>query len=417
MNKVDRLFLWLLLIIGVVFFGANVYLTKTMHSENGRLYRVEINRVVSRIAEGLPADMWQQGCTTITAVVPGVDITENPKQFLEGNNQDYVIREVAGEYYRIDYQSQGNEINRKTRVVVNLGIGVMALTMMLFFAYIRTQLLTPFHRLKEVPYELSKGNLSVPLKENKNRYFGKFVWGLNLLRENLEDQRIREYELQKEKKTLILSVSHDIKTPLSAIKLYAKALSRNLYEGIEKQQQIAENIDHKANEIESFVAQIIAASNEEFLDLEVHNGEFYLSALIQQLNQYYTEKMALLQIEFVIEKYADCILKGDLNRAGEVLQNMIENAIKYGDGRRIRILVSSEEDCRLVTVENSGSTLSTNELPHIFESFWRGSNVSGNSGSGLGLYICRQLMNKMNGEVFARCEDDQVRVTAVFQTA
>ena len=97
-----------------------------------------------------------------------------------------------------------------------------------------------------------------------------------------------------------------------------------------------------------------------------------------------------------------------------MLQNIIENAVKYGDGRLIEITFSREEDCQLVQIANTGCTLSDNELPHIFESFWRGSNVGGTGGSGLGLYICRSLMRRMNGDIFAQTSDGNMIVTAVF---
>ena len=93
----------------------------------------------------------------------------------------------------------------------------------------------------------------------------------------------------------------------------------------------------------------------------------------------------------------------------------MENAIKYGDGGYITIGFSREEDCCLVTVINSGCTLSKEQLPYIFNSFWRGSNVENKSGSGLGLYICKQLMRKMDGDIYGDCIGDEMEVTAVFR--
>ena len=241
------------------------------------------------------------------------------------------------------------------------------------------------------------------MQENKSRFFGRFVWGMDLLREKLEQQKIEELQLQKEKKTLILSLSHDIKTPLSAIKLYAKALSKGLYEDKEKQLEIAENINIKTDEIENYISQIMKASKEDFLSLEVNNKEFYLSEVMNEIEAYYADKLKLLSTDFTLADYTHCLLAGDKERMVEVLQNVLENAVKYGDGKFIKIDFSDEENCRLITISNSGCTLSDNELPHIFDSFWRGSNTGNNSGSGLGLYICRQLMNKMNGDIFARC--------------
>ncbi len=95
----------------------------------------------------------------------------------------------------------------------------------------------------------------------------------------------------------------------------------------------------------------------------------------------------------------------------------LENAIKYGDGQGIGISFSSEEDCELITVSNKGCGLAEDELPCIFDSFWRGSNAKSTKGSGLGLYICRQLMRRMEGEIYASLQGDELRVTAVFSRA
>jgi signal transduction histidine kinase len=259
--------------------------------------------------------------------------------------------------------------------------------------------------------------LTVPLKDNGNRFFGRFIWGVDLLREKLEKQKATELNMQREKKTLLLSLSHDIKTPLSAIKLYSKALSKNLYQNTEKQKEIADNINDKADEIEYYVSQIISASREDFLSFDVEISEFYLSELVNAVNNYYSEKFDLNKTIFTIEEYSDCILKGDLNRSIEVIQNLLENTIKYGDGNRVDISFAQEENCILVTVTNTGADLPIDETVHLFDSFYRGSNASNKPGSGLGLYICKSLMTRMNGDIYAQIEGGIMKVTAVFNKA
>ena len=267
--------------------------------------------------------------------------------------------------------------------------------------YVRQKILRPFTRFVQLPYELSKGNLTLPLKENKDRFFGKFMWGMDLLRESLEETKTRELELQKEKKVLLLSLSHDIKTPLSAIHLYAQALCRNLYREESKKQEIAGKIKEKAEEIEVYVSEIVKASNEDFLSFQVENREIYVGETLEEIRIYYEEKMELYQLEFKMEPYSNCLVWGDSARLTEALQNVVENAVKYGDGRKIRIQSRREEEEYIIVVQNTGCGLSSKELPHIFDSFFRGSNVGKNPGSGLGLYICRQLMHQMEGEITA----------------
>nr|MBP3598424.1 HAMP domain-containing histidine kinase [Eubacterium sp.] len=414
MKKYNQMLAIVLVIMAMIFVGTNLYLS-TMKEPKGREHRVEIERAAMEVKENGLTAVNLEKYPTIVRIVAGK--VADDKSFYEGEEEDYVIRNIDGVDYRFDYEASSQEYQSQMRQMVNIVLGIVTLLVLAMFGFIKVRVLRPFHQLSELPYELSKGNMTMPLKENKERFFGRFLWGMDLLRERLEAQKVSEYELQKEKKTLILSISHDIKTPLSAIKLYAKALMKNLYQDSEKQVEIAGHINDKADEIENFVSQIIKASNEDFLSLEVENGEFYLAEILEKITTYYTEKLELLQIDFEVESVGNCLLKGDSDRAVEVLQNLFENALKYGDGRKISLSFSEEENYRMITVSNTGCTLSDSEVPHIFDSFWRGSNVGSHGGSGLGLYICRQLMQKMGGEIYAKCTDGKMEVTVLFSRA
>ena len=414
MKRFDQLILAVTGLLLLIFLVANLSGMQQLKEQSMREYRVEISRLQNEIEQNGWESIQTEEYQFIKKVIPKED-TESMETFLEGGNSDYVIRFINGTYYRVEYEVSHTGNMKRAQKIWNTGMAVMILIITGILFFVRFRILRPFHILQEAPYELSRGNLSIGLKENKNRYFGKFVWGLNLLREQLEEQKEKELKLQKEKKTLILSISHDIKTPLSAIKLYARALSGNLYDTEEKLQEAAGGIQEKASEIETFVAQITEASRSEILNMEVKQGEFYLDDLMKNIKDYYKEKLKLLQIELEVGVFANTLVRGDLDRGIEVLQNMMENAVKYGDKRKITISVAEEEGCQLITVKNGGCQLQEQELPHIFDSFWRGSNVKRAEGSGLGLYICRQLMKKMDGDIFAIIQGNEMNVTAVFR--
>lgn len=394
-------------IIGVI----NLVLFVLKTPENGRPYRVEINRIALQIEqEGLESVVLSD-YEYVNAVVRYGD------NFYE-TASDYAVREINGELYRFDYTVPDRAADRQVFLIVNTALGVMGIFVLGSLLFVGKRILAPFERFTNLPYELAKGNLTVPVRESRNRFLGKFLWGMDLLRENLEQRKSRELELQREKKTLLLSLSHDIKTPLSAIKLYTKALSKNLYPDVDKQCMIAESIGNKADEIEGYVSRIITAAKEDFLSFDVENGEFYLSWLVETISAYYGEKLALVKQEFAVGKYRERLLFGDPDRSVEVLQNVMENALKYGDGKRIELLFpEDDEEGVLVAVRNGGCTLDQEELPHVFESFWRGANAGNRPGSGLGLYICRQLMHRMGGEIFAEIQGTQITVTVVFRKA
>lgn len=407
MKSFSKICLTIFIILIAVIAAGNYFLREKEQTDS-RLYRVEAQRIEHMINENGADSVDTDNFQHINAVVP-VEAEED----LYGISSDYLIIRTESGLFRLEYTPENNKTDNTPFYVFNACGIIILMVFMGAMLFLRQKIIAPFIRLRDVPQELAKGNLSVPIKESKGKFFGKFTWGLDMLRENLEQSRERELELQKDKKTLLLSLSHDIKTPLSAIKLYSKALSKGLYTEKSKQEEIFQNIDRKAEEIEKYVNEIVHASSEDFLSLSVNNTEFYLSEPVEKIRTYYSEKMELARVNFSIDEYSDCILKGDSERIVEVLQNIIENALKYGDGGFIKISFSDEEDCQLISVSNSGCTLSESETGHIFDSFWRGSNSGSCKGSGLGLYICRQLMRKMDGEAFAEINGDIITVTAV----
>lgn len=410
MKKFNLLLIAVIIAVALVFTGANIFLISSQNSSGSRPYRVEVNRIEQSIINNGFDSISTEGLEYVTNIERLNN--DNTKSFYN-TNSDYIIRQIDGETYRFDYcySTQGSD----SILILNISLAIVSLVLFATIIFVKIKIINPFNKLTDLPYELSRGNLSIPLKESKGRYFGRFIWGMDLLRERLEEQKASELELQKDKKTLVLSISHDIKTPLGVIELYSKALEKDLYKDENKKKEIAVNITQKCDEIKKYVNEIIKASNEDFLKLEVHNSEFYLSEMINEINTFYKDKLDLLKTDFTVNKYCDCIIKGDIDRSIEILQNIMENAIKYGDGKKISVSFEQEEDCMIVSVSNNGCTLSENEIDHIFDSFWRGSNVGSNSGSGLGLYICRQLIKKMDGDIFASCSNGIMSVSVVFQ--
>ena len=392
-----------LVVAVIIALFAVVNIIPNLQKEEASIRNVEINRLVREIKESeeIPD-------TDKYSTISGVYEQGAGEEFFVSENE-YVIRKINGTLYRIEYFEDKDTASGM--LYINIMLSIFSLFVLMVLFYIRHNILKPFDKITNLPYELSKGNLTIPLKESKNRYFGKFLWGLDMLREKLEESKQAELELKKEKKTMLLSLSHDIKTPLSAIKLYAKALSKGIYKDHEKQLEVYESINTKADEIEKLVAEIMHTETEDIIVFDVKNGEFYLSDVINGINAYYSDKLE--NTDFRINKYKECMLNGDADRLTEVLQNIIENAIKYGDGNSISLDFSDEEDCRIITITNSGCTLPENELAHIFDSFYRGSNVGSKNGNGLGLYICRQLTKAMGGDIFANIENGNMCVSVV----
>ena len=333
------------------------------------------------------------------------DVTGVTETFFCSSNQyetmiyPICLEQTIAGYARFDYERS------KDLHLVVWGLTALIISYLLTiaaFLYVKYQIITPFLQLSEVPYQLAKGDLSCDVKENKNRYFGKFLWGVSMLRDAIASQQEKELRLLKEKKMMLLSISHDIKTPLNAIRLYSKAIEDGLYATEQEQKKAAASIIEKVGEIDGFVKEIIKNSTEDIIRIEVQDSEYYLKELLEKIKEGYGERMEICKTGFKIGRCENFLMKGDLDRTYEAMGNLIENAMKYGDGIEITIDVTQEENYQLLHVRNTGTPMDEAELPHVFDSFYRGSNVAGKQGNGLGLYICSEIMHKMGGDIYAQ---------------
>lgn len=370
-------------------------------------YRVEIKRLVNELEHNdIPDD---PEYTPDREKYPHIQSVRrfDPK---ESPNEEYAVEEIGGNLYRIEYIAEKESF---PLIYMNIALVAMLLITVFLFIYIERKIVHPFASMEKLAVELARGNLSMPVKEEKSRLFGRFLWGMDMLREQLEESREKEKAYLKERKMLMLSLSHDIKTPLAALELYTKALSSGLYDTPEKQAEAYAGMQKNVDSLKRYIEEITAASREDFLALEVKDGDCYTDDVIGEIQDYYTEKFATLHTKFTVCEHPNPMVHGDRDRLVEVLQNLLENAIKYGDGREVEISFSEEDEAELFHVRNSGETPPEEELLHIFDSFYRGSNVGEKKGSGLGLYISRELMKRMGGELYATAGKGYFEVVAV----
>ena len=397
---------------------------QNQQTQQQAVYKVEINRIYHSLSEGVPLERLDlssyQYVKHVEFLGKGESSKDKVEKFYElGNDYKPLVMPWYQEnllvgYLRFDYQEKENQ-GQLIFYAAEIALLIMELAIMVLLFYLKQRVLVPFHRINDLPYELAKGHLHGEIKQEKSRYFGKFLWGISLLKDNLDVTKRRELELAKEKKLLLLSLSHDIKTPLNMIQLYGKAIEHGIYDTEEQIQHASHQIGEKTIEIEQFIEEIMKNSREDLLGIEVEKGEFYLKDLMQAVLKDYGEKCAIRMVRLEVEHYENRLLSGDMERSREVMENLLENAFKYGDGRQIRISFYEEDYCQMIRIYNTGEAVTDTEFNHIFESFYRGGNSKGKKGSGLGLYICREVMHKMEGEIFAEKLEDGMAFVLVFR--
>lgn len=298
----------------------------------------------------------------------------------------------------------------KNRLLLNVVLVVGFLIAIGIFGYVEWKILKPFQSLVTYPEKLSKGMTEEKIPETKNRYFGKFVWGMNMLADQLTTDRKRLQKLEYERQTLITSIAHGVKTPVANIKLYANAIETGLYQesGVvnPKDAEIAGKIEKNAMEIEALVSEMITTTSTSLCDFEPNQQVFYMKELAEQIKDGFANRLKAKQILFQVQCEGNPMVNSDQDGLFKILSQFIENAIKYGDGTGIIVSLDKQEDGYYFSVKNKGQLLLESEIPFIFKSFWRGSNVGNAEGSGIGLFVAKEMAKKLGGDIYVKRHED-----------
>ena len=274
-----------------------------------------------------------------------------------------------------------------------------------FGAYIRKTILRPFAKMKDFASYVAAGDLDRPLEMDKGNMFGAFSESFDIMREELKASRARELSLQKKERELIASLSHDLKTPVTGIKLtselMAAVFSQNEGQEITVTQDMIvkmNNVYKKADEIALLVGDLFSSTLEDLGAFKVNCADEN-SAVITALVSEYDDR-GLVRISEIPQ----VIVHMDKLRLSQVIGNILFNSYKYAD-TPIDISFRLDERFLEVSIHDSGPGVPEDEIELITNKFYRGKEQGDKEGSGLGLYIARILMDKMGGELSVRSEN------------
>lgn len=295
------------------------------------------------------------------------------------------------EYFR-ERSDEGEVLFVKRMLLVFLvfGIGYLAV----IFGYVYWRILKPFAKLEKYAEQIADGDLDVSLGYERENYFGAFTWAFDHMREEIRYARKREREAIEENKTVIAALSHDIKTPIASIRACSEVLEANLNADYEKRQRYTSIILKKCDEVTALVNDLVLHSLSELEKLEIHLEKLKIADVIRQT----VEEMAFSDL-LLEEPLPDAMVSGDAARVAQIIENLLNNARKYAPGAKVHIYAKVLQGRYWIHVQDEGDGILPQDMPFVLQKFYRGRNVEGQPGSGLGLYIVRYLAEAMKGEV------------------
>jgi len=319
------------------------------------------------------------------------------------NNRDTIVDitlngKVFGKLIIYNNTSEVWEDYRSKLVIFSILIIVfIALFCLVYALYIDRSIFYPFRKLQDFARHVADGKLDMPLVMDKRNMFGAFTESFDLMREELAKARENERIANQSKKELVATLSHDIKTPVASIKAVSEIMI--LKSNNENDRKQLEVINSKADQINDLITNMFNATLEELQELRVTVTE-QSSILLYDLikNADYNKRATISPIP-------ECIVLVDMLRVLQVFDNIISNSYKYAN-TSINVSANIKGQNLELEFKDYGRGVSPLEIPLLLNKFYRAKNAVGKSGTGLGLYISKYLLNKMSGDIICKNVDD-----------
>jgi len=286
--------------------------------------------------------------------------------------------------------------------IILLGITIV------YLSYLNEKIMKPFQKLQRFAGNVAAGNLDMPLVMDKGNAFGAFTESFDIMREELLKAKESEKKANKSKKELVASLSHDIKTPLASIKVMSELMAVQATQ--EKQRAKLDNIWKKADQIELLTTNLFHSTLEELNELKVVSTEEESNILREMIDSAdYNHKVKAFTI-------LGCIIKCDKLRMQQVIDNIISNSYKYA-GTEIEITSEVKDEFLQIHIHDNGDGVSEDELTLVITKYYRGKNSNGKTGSGIGLYVSKYFMEKMEGRLILKNTEEGFLVTICLKLA
>lgn len=304
-------------------------------------------------------------------------------------------------------QSSSSQVKLMAKDMILTATIILVFTALSVGLWIYRSIAVLLVKLKKATKNIKEGNLDFVLEVEGNDEFSQLCQDFEEMRKRLKESTEEKILMDKENKELISNISHDLKTPITAVKGYVEGIMDGVADTPEKMDRYVRTIYNKTNEMDHLINELTFYSkidtNRIPYTFSKLNVEDYFSDCAEELGlEMETRGIELVYANYV-EKGVQVIADGEQIR--RVIHNIVSNAIKYMEKPRgiIQLRVKDVGDFIQVEIEDNGKGIAAKDLPYIFDRFYR-TDVSRNSskgGSGIGLSIVKKIMEDHGGKVWA----------------
>lgn len=329
----------------------------------------------------------------------------------------FIIGKVMIAFRQVDGVNEISEIMPRTLFVAfSIAIFVILLVIALCLTrWIGKGVFSPVNDLKVGMKQIADGNFNYALEYKGDGEIAELYRNYEDMRLKLKDNADQIIENEAKNRELITNISHDLKTPMTAIKGYVEGLMDGVADTPEKMDKYIKTIYNKTTDMDRLINELTIYSRIDanripytFLRLNVND---YFNDCIEEIGVELESKAIELNYSNMVEEGARII--ADPEQLKRVINNIISNSVKYMDKEKeksiIKFRVIDEEDAVRVEIEDNGRGIPAKDLPNVFDRFFRtdASRNSAKGGSGIGLSIVKKIVEDHGGYIWATSKEGE----------
>mgnify|MGYP000852977995 FL=1 len=294
---------------------------------------------------------------------------------------------------------------------------IMVFTSLMLTQWMQKGVFTPVNELNIAMQQIADGNLDyqLPVSENCDNEISEIYKNYEDMRLRLKESTEEKFEQEKQNKELISNISHDLKTPITAIKGYVEGIIDGVADTPEKQEKYIRTIYNKANDMDKLINELTTYSkfDNNRIPYNFHklNVADYFRDCVEEVGLDLESKNITLNYSNIVDP--DTMVIADPEQMKRVINNIIGNSVKYMDKKKekgiIDIRILDQVDSIQVEIEDNGKGIAQKDLVNIFERFYRtdSSRNSSTGGSGIGLSIVKKIIEDHGGYIWATSKEGE----------
>lgn len=320
------------------------------------------------------------------------------------------VTESDGTVYDISITDSADSQGRVHVMVKDLFISAFVILISVALVvglWVYRSIAVPLVKLKKATQNIKEGNLDFVLDVEGKDEFSELCQDFEEMRRRLKESTEEKSLIEKENRELISNISHDLKTPITAVKGYVEGIMDGVADTPEKMDRYVRTIYNKTNEMDHLINELTFYSKIDTNRIPYTFSKLNVEDYFEDCSEEVGLELETRGIELVYANYVekDVMVIADGEQIRRVIHNIISNAIKYMDKPKgiIQIRIKDVGDFIQIEIEDNGKGIGPKDLPYIFDRFYR-TDVSRNSskgGSGIGLSIVKKILEDHGGKVWA----------------